>query len=208
MDLVRLYGRFHGETEGLVRDMKQAKSLADKHTESWEHSQVYIRAQQMIIIRAVDSWGKYCRSIILESCYATPKTESGTVVTRAAGILSRSDALAKVSQRYYRPPHREPSWHVPSEAIGAARYLGINNFTSVSLALGSTPNPIDDLRILRNSLAHRSMHAINRMNQVILNYGYKGLDAQEFLTMTKLPGILIFEDWMMTIRGIARAAIH
>ena len=208
MDLPRLYGNFYGESERLIVDINRSRSLAASSRQRGIEERVYIRAQQMSVIRVIDSWGRFCRSLIFLSSYANPRTESGLIVAKAPGIQSRQDVARRIGQLYKARPQKEPSWHIPKYAVDAARNLQIDNLTTVSLALGSTPNPIDDMCILRNAIAHRSFNAIDRMNQVVAKHGHIGLDAHEFITVSIVPGITIFEDWMLQVRSIARAAVQ
>lgn len=208
MDLPQIYGRFYGECEWLIAEINKALHLARTPSIDEAQSRVGVRAQEMALVRTVDSWSRFCRALIIESSCSNPRTFNGTVVPNAPGIGSRIDALNLISNTYKSRPGREPSWHIPKYAIRAAGDLGISNLLTVTAALGSTPNPIDDLRVIRNCIVHRSPKNFHDAGAVINSYGYSGLGLHDFVALHVFPGITMFEKWVLSIRSIAHASIQ
>ena len=208
MALANLYGRFHGECEWLISEINKTLDIANVSSHDAAQERVYTRAQEMVIVRTIDSWGRFCRGIIIQSSFSTPRTLSGILVPNAPGIRSEGDALNRISKLYRSRPGREPPWHVPGQAIRAAKELNINNLLTVGAALGSTPNPIDDLRAIWNCMVHRSPRNFHRASTIISGYGHRGLEIHDFIALPVFPGITMFEKWILTIRSIARASIQ
>jgi hypothetical protein len=168
-------------------------------------------AQEMCVIKLYDTWERFCRELVLLSAYAEPLSVNGNRVPRIAGIYTRNDAISLVQtiRQYRNLPFHRVSWGDPTASISIAQHLGVHNFQNISLALGVTPSPTEDLRHVRHFLAHRNEHTARNVHQVATNNGlYPTHNVLSILTSLRPPGVSLFELWVIQLRAIARDAVH
>jgi hypothetical protein len=149
-------------------------------------------------------WSNFCRSLILASASCEPEV-GGAVVGRVHNLRSQQDAAQWVTKalglRY------EPRWGSAGEALRAASALGVGNLTQVSGALGATNSPANDLRILRNFIAHRNRSTALDFRVVWAAHGGAGpMRADALLSLIVPAGESVFDSWLAQLRLISQAA--
>lgn len=197
--LIDLYHTFYSRSAVILNRFMQAHgSECDSYT------------QEMCVVRLYDLWDRFCKELILLSAYAEPISISGSRIPRVAGVRTRNDVLTKLkSIRPYasRPVHLI-SWGNPTTSIDVASKLKLSNFQNISLSLGATPSPLQDLRIVRNYLAHRNEKTASEVRKVAVSNGCPGThNALAILGSLRTPGVSLLEFWIVQIRNIARYAV-
>lgn len=90
----------------------------------------------------------------------------------------------------------EPDWHIPPNAIRAARLLCVTNFADIQNALGSVTK-IEEIRWTRNAIVHNIPTSFQKFRTVVRNnYGQIGIPPHE-LPFHRNPstGKTVYEDW-------------
>ena len=166
--------------------------------------------QEMCVIKFYDIWERFCRELIFLSAYAEPVSLNGKRIPRLTGVLKRSDVITRLQgiRKIQNRPIHMIRWGDPSVTIPVAQSLGIRNFSNISLALGVTPSPLQDLRHIRNFIAHRNEHTAHNVHQIAVNIGIAPThDVLNILNLPFPPGVTTFELWLIQIRNIARNAV-
>lgn len=108
----------------------------------------------------------------------------------------------------YKKKRYEPRWHDAGECIDAATRLGLANLSTIILALGITPSPADDLRALRNFVAHRCRDTADKLQALLKSVGLpKNATPEQVLQQAVSGGSCAFLTWSYQLRLIARNAI-
>ncbi len=108
------------------------------------------------IIQLQIEWEHFVRAVILDSATGKYYAKSGLVRSNLPlRVLSREHAGFVLIAQYHRR-RTEPDWYLPQEAIQAASKLALTNENKIATELGVSPWELDDLRFLRNFIAHRS----------------------------------------------------
>jgi hypothetical protein len=165
--------------------------------------------QEMSVVRLQDSWSRFCRELVIISASERPVTAAGTLVPLAPGISRRSDALNALHVVYTRPPY-EPKWFDAQACLRAASILRLNNYASVSGGIGVTPSPLDDLRALRNFLAHRSQMTATGVRDTAIRNSLppkSGVIAILQSDSTN-PGMTILQLWVKQLQTMALIAVR
>lgn len=203
--LVDTYSKFVSETEWLLQEFNIA--VDQLSIDSIDKSARL--SAEMSVIRLHDAWARFCREIIVLSAGGRPYTANGNQLAPVSGIHGISEVIPVLLARYPRRRHRfEPKWARPREAIQAGQLLNIPNISTFGAAIGATNSPAEELRPIRNFLAHRGK---NSANQIRNQYFFNGTDKVTVENVAgKLipPGIRRFEKWVIDLRLIAIASIQ
>ena len=135
-----------------------------------ECSTFHLWCQEMCVIRLLDAWSRFCRELVLKSASEQPLTVGGSRVPLAPGITGRRDVLKVLRTVYTKFPF-EPRWIDAQACFRAASMLKIANYSTVSSGLAVSPSPVDDLRKLRNFLAHRHEGTAGEVHAAAANIG-------------------------------------
>ena len=129
-----------------------------------------VAEQSYAIIRVHDAWSRFCRTLVLTSATGGVWTVRNRYLLPAPGVGKKGDPLATLKSTYpariQRQTQWEPKWYFPDQTIEASERLRIENRASVSAALGSVGNSVNDLRLCRNYLAHRSLGSNREVDTV------------------------------------------
>jgi hypothetical protein len=162
--------------------------------------------REWCVIYLFDAWARCCRSLVVNSAHASPVSPSGTVVVPVAA--SEPDVLATVRKGFGRGGIWEPQWGSPGDAVQAAVHLRISNFAQVSAALGAAPNPAEDVRIVRNFIAHRNrrtgadLGALGSRLRIPTGHG-----VDRLLMMPSPPSPTLFDRWVSELKAVIAAAV-
>lgn len=165
------------------------------------HEQVF--AAERAIIQIQVEWEQFVRSIVLDSAIGEYYNSTGQVYSGAFSELRSREAAAHKLVSLYSRRRYEPDWYIPNDAIDAADRLAISNFADVAAELGQTPWPIEDLRYLRNFVAHRSKRsALNVRTAGLPNHG-ASIRVIEIATEYDPGGLKRYDTWINFIKGSA-----
>ena len=155
------------------------------------------------VIRLHDAWARYCRSLVLVSAQGGMTSLDGTRLRRSVPPDVRPlDALKPLlPQSQQRRRNWEPAWHIGGQTINAATLLRVVNITSISLALGASVRQLDELRAVRNYVAHRSPTAAAGLAPLRRRIGVSSaVPVERILSLHLLPGWWSAEP----VRGVGR----
>ncbi len=203
MRLYRLAANFKIRTDSILRVFHAPPEIPN----STQCSDAHIVARDGALIRLQDDWGRFCRDLILISAVGGCSTVAGIALPNRAA--SPRDALTILRSSFSgraKPPDWEPKWFIANQALDAARRLRVGNLAAVSGALGSTPSPLEEIRVLRNFVAHRSERAaIEARRYSGLNH-LKGLHA--YLQSLQSGGSSLLETWVRQLQVMAESAVQ
>ena len=166
--------------------------------------------REMCVIRLQDSWARFCRELVLLSCWAEPVTAQGKRVTRVPNIRRAHDVIPTLISTYRRR-RTEPSWHIPNDCIEAAGRLQIANYSTVKSGLGLSfsHSPTYQLRCLRNHFAHRNEVTAKLVRQLAIDLGIPTATVANLLPVSIVqPGTSLFSLWILRLRTMAQLAIQ
>lgn len=127
----------------------------------------------------------------------------------AAGVTNEAEALAKyfatLTIRRGRTP-QEPKWYSASDAIDAARRIGITNRVAVVAALSSSNSPAEAMRKVRNYYAHRTRGTVVKAMATGI---FPALSVPSVFNLNELGagGETILRGWIRELRLMADAAM-
>ncbi len=189
---------------------RTADLLADFHTvpSGPSYERTLKNNREWCVLALHDAWVAYCRSLVLTSAGAGSRTLSGTVVPAAPGIRTAAQAVSVVRAALAptAPTYWEPHWGDAREAIRAAQALKISNFAQVSGALGATPSPADEVRRIRNYIAHRNRSTASLVRAFVGVTGAIDPVLDGYLNALVGPLESRYGAWVREFRAIAVTA--
>lgn len=164
------------------------------------------RQAEHITFQLQNVWEIYVRNFILWSATGRASGLAGPLPASVPRVYRNREAvgyyLLQVTRKRF-----EPKWYRPADAINAARRLNIANVANVAAAIGSTPWPLEGLRLTRNFFAHRSRSCALELRA--LNWFGPG-DTIEVET-TVFPfdsgGVRRFDAWCAAMKVVGRAML-
>lgn len=151
-------------------------------------------------------WELYVRNFILLSATGKAASVTGPLPPSVPRNYRSREAACHYLLRQTRNRY-EPKWYRPLEAIRAATALHISNLGQVSGAIGSTPWPLDDLRLTRNFFAHRSKNSALELREL----GWFGpndvISVETTLTPFGVGGVRRFDSWCASIKVVSKAML-
>ncbi len=167
-------------------------------------------AIEACVIRLHDAWARFCRELVVVSAYRQPLTAQGVSVTRVVGLSRRRDVIPALLSTY-KKKRNEPAWAIPTFCIDAAQRLGVSNYGEINSGIGLSisPSPTDQLRHVRNFVAHRSEETAQNVRQVARDLRLP-IEPQAYAvaSFSVKPNFTENENWAMQLRMMAGLAIQ
>lgn len=164
-------------------------------------------AQLYCILRFYSEWERFVEDVIFVSAVRRPITGSGVRLDVAAEVLVRGsfrDALAwSCAPRNGRRP-KVIYWGDASRVVPIVSRMGLSNAQSVVGSLGASNSCADDLRKLRNFVAHRNPDTWEKASEVC-SIGSVG-DVSNYLGEYVPGGARRFSAWCRNLEILAVAA--
>lgn len=200
---MHLYYGFLQESEQILNAFRYADVNINRN---WDREYSFRFCQEMSIIRLHDAWGRFCRELIVLSAGGKPFTSNGVRLPRAPGIKRTTDVIPTLISTYRNRTY-EPRWAVASECIDAAKRLKVANELDIAGAVGANTSPIDEIRLVRNFLAHRNRQSAELIRrQHWYRLGTK-LDVGNLAARKTTGGLTLMEIWILRLRLVGAAAI-
>lgn len=183
------------------------------------------RVRSFCIVRLYDAWELFCRELVIESASARPITSAGVRLARAPGVQRRRDVLPALRGLQARsvPSWWEPNWGISASCLDAVRLLQLSNRNTLAAAIGgsvlggaspfvsisgSSLSPSDQLRRVRNFVAHERENTAHMVGPVAAALGLPRLPKATDLAATVVPpGVSYIEALAIDLRVIAHAAV-
>jgi hypothetical protein len=163
----------------------------------------------MVVLRLHDSWSRFTREVVLLSACDSPTTLAGATVAPATGMLTRATVLLTLQTKWSTHPKWatwEPHWYDVNDAVKASRLAGLSNHATVSAGLGAADNPEQDVRVVRNFLAHRGDATAAKVAALAATFKIAGrMDADRLVHTIVGPGQTLLDKWIMDFRRVAQA---
>jgi hypothetical protein len=162
-----------------------------------------IFAAEKALIQIQIEWEHFVRNLILDSATGQFANISGRVTSRSySGLRSREAVAHKLIALF---PRRcfEPNWYLPAEAIDAAIRLDLSNYPQIAAELGVTPWPIDELRHLRNFIAHKSKRSALSVRGTGVTSASANIDVLGVACQFGPGGAKRYIEWINFSKGAA-----
>ena len=202
MTLKTPYKRFLAETEWLLQSFRFGLIALPSSI-----NDVPRLGCEMVVVRLLDSWARFCRNLVVMSAGCRPLTATGNRLPTAPSVARASDVIPALINKYPRR-RREPNWAVSTQCIDAADRLAIHNYRTVAGALGSTNSPVDEVRRVRNFFAHRGEETANEVRGLAFFVPGMHLRIEQLVAQTVSPGVSRLEFWIVQLRLVAEAGIQ
>jgi hypothetical protein len=167
-------------------------------------------ARAYALVRLYAEWEEFSRRLVYVSATRTPITESGAMVPRAAGVRTPGDVHRQICILYRKRPTQNftVAWGTPYQMVKICSHLGLGNESTINPAIQSTNSPANELRLLRNFLAHRNP---STALQVAPRPGLRtvGVDkVLQWLAGKQPGGRSLFGVWCGDLMDVARATVQ
>lgn len=214
-----------------LRDISKAFSQEADEIESCFHQCTYmtpIAVYKVAYMPAIegcltalwDSWGRFIRSVILTSAAGSTVGGSGRVYSPAQ-VRSASAALRTLKTDSYSRGNRirimggEPAWSASESLLDICNSLSFSashplhaavTANNIALPFGNfVPNPIQEIRDVRNFCAHKGDATYLRMKS---HFAGGTKDAHTHMCTTGTGGIANFSHWVDCLKVISEAATY
>ena len=163
---------------------------------------------ERVLIQLQIEWEHFVRAVVLDSATGQFRSRSGPVVSRLPVRVKNREHASLILLSKYKKRSIEPDWYLPSEAISAADKLSLSNYSQIARQLGVSPWELEDLRHLRNFIAHRS----NRAAKSVRSTGY--IPKSERIIPCKicfdytLGGMQRYERWIEFMKIVANGMVQ
>lgn len=163
--------------------------------------QVYTAERALIQIQV--EWEHFVRGLILDSATGRFFNLSGRVISRSHADLHSREMAAHRLMAAYPSRRHEPDWYLPAEAIRASIHLDVSNQSQIAAELGVTPWPIEDLRHLRNFIAHRSKRSALRVRRSGIVGASDRIDVLGAAFQYSASGVQRYIEWISFSKAAA-----
>mgnify|MGYP000927983686 CR=1 FL=1 len=162
------------------------------------------------VLNLHNHWSQFCKELIINSAKGGFATRAGVTLPRVAGLPLNNDVVAHIQALYHWRAPREPHWSIAAgygNSIDACTRLGVANLSDISAALGAVGSPAEELRLVRNYLAHRNRDTASRASTALSGYGIGRMTSADTMLRTSISGgSTIYERWVNELSLIAFAA--
>lgn len=150
-------------------------------------------------------WEHFVRNFVLDCATGSFFNSTGRIYsTLPIDFRNRENACHYLIAQSPNPRNRrEPEWYLPSKAIRAAMTLGLSNSSIISAELGITPWEVDNLRFVRNFIAHRSKSSALKLRSAGLSGGCDTIDTVKIIYGHSGSGVQNYLIWSSFIKGVA-----
>jgi hypothetical protein len=163
---------------------------------------------EICTIRLYCAWQNFCRQLVILSAYSSPLSPSGNVVPPV--LPSEIDAINSVKNfsKMKTGKSYEPNWADANRCLQVAQHLNLRNFSSIAVAIGSTPSPVEVIKAIRDYFAHRNNDTLHKVIIMPVMSGHTISDLPRVIGQTVPSGVSLFEDWILTLRNMGLYAIQ
>ncbi|GAB6967697.1 hypothetical protein JCM25156A_17340 [Komagataeibacter kakiaceti JCM 25156] len=148
-------------------------------------------------------WELFVRNLILDSATGNFENGNGLIISRSyPSLRSREEAAHRLIGTYRRQQF-EPDWYLPTRAIDASMRLGVSNQPQIAAELGVTPWPIEELRHVRNFIAHKSKRSALAVRGTGIIGASAKIDVLEAALQYGTGGAKRYIEWIAFSKGAA-----
>lgn len=179
-----------------------------------QYQLLYAPAEDGCLISLWDAWNRFMRSILL-ACASGPIEGLSGAVHSPAAARSAADAVAHIRAHVrgtnIRLVRGEPAWYSLAAVSDFVSVLGLGNGATIVGAVTSTyvtfgpfslRNPLEEIRVFRNFVAHKCDTTLADIRA----YTVAGLSDLRQHIRFKRQGVELFSDWKEGCLAIAEAS--
>ena len=198
MQLSRRNVRFEAKLDALVGVIG---ALDDGRTLNVK--EVFLMERALIQLQI--DWELFVRGVILDSATGKFCDSKGVIISSISGNLRSREHAGNHLITLYAKRRHEPDWYLPVDAVNAARLLNVSNLSTISAELGVTPWLLDELRYLRNFIAHRSKRAALNLRSAGL--AATALDSVKIAVSYGSGGAKNYQGWTNFMKYVSRRIV-
>lgn len=161
------------------------------------------RQSEHLVYQLQIVWECFVREYVVNSALGKHNDRNGPTEARIARFFSSKEAVANYIVASGRSRY-EPKWYSSQEVIAVANRLRLSNFSDISAAIGVTPWPLEDLRLIRNFFAHRSKFAAIKVRNIPWFNNTDDILVENTAFEYSSNGVLHFEEWARHMRLTAQ----
>jgi hypothetical protein len=175
------------------------------------HSQGFER-RAFATVSLYAAWEEYSRRLVYSSAYARPRAGSGSgrKVARAPGISTSSDVDVRLRKLKRTQPQYRLILHLgpPVQMVKTCQFLALTNEQVISPAILSQNSPAEQLRLIRNFLAHQNPDTADQVPLGPFQLTVQMTTATSWLAEKQAGGRTRFGVWVSDLADIARACAN
>lgn len=167
-------------------------------------------AQAYAVLTLYADWEEFSRRLVFASAAAHPVASDGRYIARAPGIRGYGDVELALKAWKQRRPKQPLVLHLgsPRTMVEACKQLSLVNERVIAPAILSQGSPADELRLLRNFLAHQ-----NPSTALQIRSGPQRGDLEvgsliSWLAQKQTGGRTRFGVWASDLSDVARACTN
>lgn len=167
-------------------------------------------ALEKYLIQLQIEWEHFLRRLILDSATGQHDDSTGRVFSTLANPpKTREQALYSLLSTFKNDNGgREPEWSHSNKVIDAASRLKLSNFSTISGYLGVTPWPLDEMRYLRNYIAHQSKNSALKLRSEALTSSSGKISVAQIAFDYTPSGVQRYKSWPAFMKTIARRIVE
>lgn len=174
------------------------------HAERFSHS-MSISERAFAVISLYADWEEFSRRLLYSSAVTRPTTATGQRLNRAPNVKTYRDVLQVLSgKKRITSNHIVIHLGLPEKMVDACKKLDVENTQTITGAILSMDSPADNLRQVRNFLAHQNGSTATQVNS--LKNRLQTEDAILWMEDKQLGGGSRFDHWAHGLVQIARAS--
>ena len=167
-----------------------------------------IFAAEKALIQIQIEWEHFVRNLILDSATGLFSNAGGLLTSRRFSLIRSRENAAHVLIGTFRNRQFEPDWYLPNQAIDAALRLDVSNSAQISAELGLTPWPIEELRHVRNFIAHQSKRSALSVRRTGIVPAAGTIDVFDAAVQYGAGGVKRFDGWIAFAKGAASRLVN
>nr|WP_315447125.1 hypothetical protein [uncultured Pseudomonas sp.] len=166
-------------------------------------------ALERYLIQLQIEWEHFIRRLILDSATGKHTDSGGLVFSALANPPNNREQAIYALLSTFRNSNggREPEWSHSSKAIDAATRLQLSNLSTISAYLGVTPWPLDEMRFLRNYIAHQSKNSAVTLRRENLTSQSGKISVAQIAFDYTASGAQRYKTWHAFMKNIARQIV-
>lgn len=204
-------------TSGFTAELDQIESIFSRckgMSQVSEYTISYSPSEDGCLVSLWDSWNRFVRRLFLTCASGGVEGLSGQSYFPAT-TRTEASALTHIASHRRGTKIRivggEPYWFDVAASADLGQVLGLSNSNTVVSALTASQiqlgpflisNPLEDIRLCRNFVAHKNPGTLSEMIRVA-GPGFQ--DLPNYLR-SRRSGVELFSDWKEACRVIAMAA--
>lgn len=158
------------------------------------------------ILRLQLEWESFIRRLVCHSATGKFKNSTGTVRSALPQHFHSARQVEHYISQVWGRKGLGPNWSIPAEAIGAVKKLRLSNSGQINAVLGSTPWPLEDLRLIRNFVCHRSTSSATRLRSKILTCSPISSELTDCVFVFH-RGVPLYQYWIDQMRLISEQLV-